>query len=131
MILYDFESILFIGFYMINTHFVFISAADMVMFFINGSQIVLLILGTPTNTSALLQPAIWMNASVFLCRNQEVISLLGRCDNRYDCFDSSDEDDCPDTTGSNILTSLMQFKHFVYHLVRTRGWATKTNEIHF
>ena len=100
----------------------------MVMFVINGSQLFLLILGAPSNPSALLQPAIWMSTSVFLCRNQEVISLLGRCDNRYDCFDSSDEEDCPDTTGSTIFTSFMQFTKFDYHLVRTRGWATNTNE---
>ena len=37
---------------------------------------------------------------MFICRNQEVISLLGRCDKRQDCFDLSDEENCPDTTGS-------------------------------
>ena len=36
---------------------------------------------------------------VYKCRNAEVISLLGRCDNVNDCFDQSDEENCKDTAG--------------------------------
>ena len=40
---------------------------------------------------------------VFVCRNSEIISLLGRCNNVSDCLDDSDEENCTDTTGTYVL----------------------------
>ena len=40
---------------------------------------------------------------VYICRNGEVVSLLGRCNNATDCFDHSDEENCMDTTGRCAL----------------------------
>ena len=78
-----------------------ISIISMVKFDTINSQLVFFIIsGTFTNTSVSFQPKMWMNTSVYLCRNHEMISLLGRCDGRFDCFDASDEEGCPDTTGS-------------------------------
>ena len=34
----------------------------------------------------------------FLCENDEVISVLGRCDGNRDCTDQSDETGCDDTS---------------------------------
>ena len=36
---------------------------------------------------------------VYRCRNGEVISILGRCNDVTDCFDHSDEENCRGTTG--------------------------------
>ena len=43
---------------------------------------------------------------VFICRNGEAVSLLGRCNNATDCFDNSDEENCIDTTGRCALIDL-------------------------
>ena len=39
----------------------------------------------------------------FLCDNEEVISVLGRCDGNRDCADLSDETGC-DATYSGMCT---------------------------
>ena len=46
------------------------------------------------NMGITTSPDIWDAPSYFTCSNQEVISLLGRCDNSTDCSDGSDENNC-------------------------------------
>ena len=51
-------------------------------------------------TETVRKDSAYLNSrSLFVCDNNEVISVLGRCNTVYDCKDASDEVDCPNTTG--------------------------------
>ena len=46
--------------------------------------------------------------SQFICDNEEVISFLGRCDNKTDCLDGSDEANCHTTMGKNFSQLILK-----------------------